>query len=170
MTADLHADCDVRLRAEAAAALARVAPAAFLRWSRGDGLLITDATRRGADPSALAAALTALGWTASPYAGSLLELSPEPERLRTLEACLPARGPLAPGLARFRGGEILPEDVRLALAIIKLTALGGDSAAPEKRVRQRAALALRTGRGGGLLYLSAALLKARRAPVRADRA
>ena len=145
------------LRDEAAALLARHALQAFLRRARSAELFVTDAPRRCADPNALDAALRAAVWVVLPSDG-LLFLSPDPEKLRALEAVCQAQGPLAERFRRFQGLEIDREGTELIVEGLKLLWADGDASGWEKRVRQRAALCLRRKTGGGGLYLCAAIL------------
>ena len=150
------------LRAEAEAVLTLCAPGAFLRWSRGTGLLASDANRRDADLAALEAAFRARGWRIAPL-GTLLELTPDPARLRALEQTCPEPcTSLTQSLVRFRGAELTEADAAVVLAALKCRAMNGDPAPAEKRLRQRAAVALRLGKGGGGLYLAATVLPAAR--------
>ena len=144
------------LRGEAAALLTRVAPQAFLRWSRGSGLLMTNAPRLGALPSALVPD----GGTIAVLENGLAELSPGPERLAALEREAGPGGPLSRSFDRFRGREMRAEDLSIVLEAIKASTGHADASACEKRLRQRAAVVLRTGAGGGGLWLAARSLEA----------
>lgn len=150
------------LRAEAEALVFASAPGAFLRWARGDGLFVTDAPRRGADLAALARRAGEAGWLCAER-GGLWMLTPSPARLRRLEtACGGAETPFARSFARFRGRGMEKADVEALLNALKCRALRGDAGDAERRVRQRAAVALREGRGGGGLYLAARVIEEER--------
>ena len=147
------------LRAEAEALVSASAPGAFLRWARGEGLFVTDAPRRGADPAAFARRAEEAGWLCA-ESGGLWTLTPSLARLQSLEAaCGAAETPFARAFARFRGREMEKADAEALLTALKCRALRGDVAGAERRVRQRAAVALRGGRGGGGLYLAARVIE-----------
>ena len=146
------------LRAEAVAVLARLAPDAPLRWARGEGLLVVDLRRDTAASPALADAFAEIGWQTAAR-GTLLLLTPGPARLGALEAACPApRTPRARSFVRFRARQMGEADAGIVLTALKCRAVGDSIPAVEKRLRQRAAIALRTGAGGGGLYLAALVL------------
>ena len=147
------------LRAEVGRILQGYSSGAFLRWARGSGLFATNAPQRLGDPAPLAEALRAAGWTAR-TTGGLMRIALSPERVRALEEACAGTGSLARGLERLRGREVCEEDIECVHDCVKLLALGSgplEVESCEKRVRQRAALALRTGGGGGL-YAGACMI------------
>ena len=139
-----------QMRARARAALP---PRAFLRRDRGDALFVTNAP--AFDP-----ALREVPGFIAERRGGLLFLLPDASWLRRWERRFPEPpDDLCAKLERFRGEAIDRENLLLFARGAKLLdggAVSEDVAAYDRAVRQRAALALRGGRGGGLY--AAALL------------
>ena len=141
------------LRAEVESLLGAAVPGAFLRRARGDALFVSDAARKTPDTTALESELSKYFYTAR-VEKNLLHISPAPEKVRAFEAfSSPEITPFLRGFTAFRGRETDEGAAILFSEGIKLCAESSGAAAIsayEKRVRQRAALALRTGGGGGL--------------------
>lgn len=137
-----------------AAALRRAARAAlpegaFLRRDRGEGLFVTDAALRrpGLD---WRAALEAAGFEARRLENGLIALRPGAAWPEALAAAHPDPPDfLCRTLKRFDGPPE-PESLALFAAGVKVLDGGPDAAAWERRLRQRAAVCLRRGGGGGL--------------------
>ena len=140
------------LRAEAETLLG-AAPGAFLRWARGDALFVSDAVRKTPDAAAIEGALKSCFYTAH-VEKNLLHISPAPAKVHAFEEfSLPEITPFLRGFTSFRGRAADETTALLFSEGIKLCAVRSGAAAIaayEKRVRQQAALALRTGGGGGL--------------------
>ena len=139
------------LRQLRAAARAALPSRAFLRRDRGDALFVTNAP--AFDP-----ALREIPGFAAERRGSLMYLLPDESWIRRWERRFPdPPDDLCAGLARFRGQAPDRENLLLFAQGAKL--LDGSATKEEitaygRRLRQRAALALRGGCGGGL-YASA---------------
>ena len=134
--------------AEALRGAARaVLPAgAFLRRDRGDGLFVTDAPRLD---GRCEEALRAAGFEVEEI-GGLLRISPAACWLTSLMDAWPAPPDFLCGtLKRFRGA---PERESLALFARGAKLLLGepDDHSFDRQLRQRAAVCLRAGGGGGL--------------------
>ena len=141
------------LRAEVQALLDESAPGAFLRRARGDALFVSDAIRKAPDTAAIESELNRYFYT-SRIEKNLLHISPAPVKVRAFEVfSFPEITPFLRGFTPFRGQAADEATALLFSEGIKLCAVRSGAAAIsayEKRVRQRAALALRTGGGGGL--------------------
>lgn len=141
------------LRAEVQHLLDIAAPDAFLRWARGDALFVSDAVRKTPDTAAVESELKQYFYT-SRIEKNLLHISPAPVKVCAFEAfSFPEITPFLRGFTAFRGREPDETTIMLFSEGLKLCAVRSGAAAVanyEKRVRQRAALALRTGGGGGL--------------------
>ena len=123
----------------------------FLRCDRGDALYVTNAcAARGAFEQA--------GFLCE-EAGGLLRLIPGGAITEALAGWLgPAQDAL--GMDGLRSREAEAEDLRLLGEGVKRWELAMDRpalSAYEKSVRQRAAVCLRTGKGGGTLWLCSRL-------------
>lgn len=127
---------------------------AFLRRDRGDALFVSNAPALGFRESAVEGFELRIE-------GELMHILPNEGWMRRTEAA-PPPSPLAESLARFRGEEIERGALLLFAQGLKLLDMG-DSApknellAFDRALRQRAALALRGGCGGGGLYALAIL-------------
>ena len=133
------------LRAAARDALPR---GAFLRMDRGDGLFVTDAPLRA--PGSDWEAALARGGFQIRRRGGLAVLRPGPGWMAAFAKAHPHPPDfLCASLQRFDGP---PEEESLALFALGLRARGDARAAADfdKRLRQRAAVCLRAGGGGGL--------------------
>lgn len=140
------------------AAVGLLPEGAFLRRDRGDGLFISDAPRR--EPNADWRAQFAEAGFVCEFADGLARLTPGADWLSRLEAETPEPPDfLCASLMRF--ANLPPGDEALKLFALGLRALdGGDpaeAAAFDRRLRQRAAVALRDGskKNGGGLYACA---------------
>ena len=119
---------------------------AFLRRDRGDGLFVTDAPRLGGGSEA---ALRAAGFEAEEV-GGLLRLTPSGRWLTELMDAWPVPPDhLCGTLERFRG-EPDGESRKLFAHGAKLLLGAPDDQTFDRRLRQRAAVCLREGGGGGL--------------------
>lgn len=137
-----------RMRRALAAALP---PGAFLKRDRGEALFVTDAPRRGPCPD-----WAALDFEAA-LAGGLARLTPGAGWLRALEAaCDEPPDCFCASLRRFMGQ---PEDGARRLFAQGLKCLDDPRqfSVYDRALRQRAAVALRGGVGGGGLYACALL-------------
>ena len=141
------------LRSLRASARAMLPPRAFLRRDRGDALFVTNAP--AFDP-----ALRELPGFTAERRGGLLFLLPDAAQLTRFERRHPEPPDgLCAGLARFRGTAPDRENLTLFARGAKLLDVGANPEniiAYDRAVRQRAALALRGGCGGGL-YAAAIL-------------
>lgn len=142
------------LRQMRAAARAALPPRAFLRLDRGDFLLVTNA---GAfDP-----ALREIPGFIVRRRGALMYLLPDAHWIDRLERRPAAQaGMLCTQLAQFRGVRPDLDNLKLFARCVRMLDSGRatEAAACERLVRQRAAVALRGGCGGGL-YACARLLQ-----------
>ena len=133
-----------QMRAQARAALP---PRACLRRDRGDALFVTNAP--AFDP-----ALREVPGFIAERCGGLLFLLPDASWLRRWERRFPEPpDDLCAGLARFRGEAPDRGNLLLFAQGVKLLdggATADELAAYDRSLRQRAALALRGGCGGGL--------------------
>lgn len=127
---------------------------AFLRRDRGEALFISNAPAMGFQGSAIEGFELRIE-------GKLMRILPDEGWLRRAEDAPPPDF-FAESLLRFRGQEIGRGALLLFAQGLKL--LDGDVCAPESEIsafdralRQRAALALRGGCGGGGLYALAIL-------------
>ena len=141
------------LRQMRAAARAALPPRAFLRRDRGEALFVTNAPALDPAPGEIP------GFTAE-RRGALLHLLPDASWVARWERRFPEPpDDLCAGLARFRGAAPDHENLLLFARGAKLLDAGAGSEeiiAYDRAVRQRAALALRGGCGGGL-YAAAAI-------------
>lgn len=141
------------LRTEVQHLLDITAPGAFLRRARGDALFVSDAIRKTPDAAAIESELNRYFYTAR-IEKNLLHISPAPAKVRAFEDfSSPEITPFLRGFTAFRGRESDEATIMLFSEGIKICAESSGAAAIaayEKRVRQQAALALRTGGGGGL--------------------
>lgn len=152
------------LRERAAQALS--GSGAFLRVDRGNALYLTDLPRRAPDALGEAARrLMEAGLDIRPV-GTLFYLTPNGAARAQLngwvESMLGAPGELAASLQPLTSRAAEPEEDALWLWEVKLLELGarpGERRACEDALRRRAAVCLRTGRGGGGLYACARLLE-----------
>lgn len=138
------------LRAKARSALP---PEAFLRRDRGEALYASDAPRRQPDLAWLSG-LSDAGFDCR-VAGGLAHITPAARWVAQLEAAFPeSPDPLCEALRRFSGP---PDSGVLALFVQGVKALddGRYDAEFDRRLRQRAAVALRTHRPCGGLYACA---------------
>ena len=135
------------LRQLRAAARAALPPRAFLRRDRGDALFVTNA------PAFDPAIRDIPGFTAE-RRGTLLYLLPEASWIARWERRLPEPpDDLCAKFQRFRGAPPDRGNLCLIARGLKLLDAGANPeeiAAFDQAVRQRAAIALRGGRGGGL--------------------
>ena len=120
---------------------------AFLRRDRGGNLFITNAP-------AFAAELPSLPGFILEESGGLVRILPDSSWVAEAEAAGPADH-LSESLLHFRGKEPDLKNLRLFARGLKIIDMGASVPANELRtydraVRQRAALALRGGCGGGL--------------------
>lgn len=137
-----------------AAARAALPPRSFLRLDRGDFLLITNAA--AFDPT-----LREIPGFIAQRQGTLMRLLPDAHWIERLERRSAGEADtLCAQLARFRGARPDLENLKLFARCIKLldSALAPEAAVCERLVRQRAAVALRGGCGGGL-YACALLMQ-----------
>ena len=145
----IETEIPARLRA---ALLAVLPERAFLRRDRGDGLFISNAP--AFDPG-----IREIPGFIVEQSGSLLRILPDESWIRHLEAC---RGNGPDELSRsLRGHAPDRENLVLFARGVKLLDAAGsasaeDATAYDRSLRQRAAVALRGGCGGGLY--AAALL------------
>lgn len=117
---------------------------AFLRRDRGDALYVTDAPRRGVNVD-----WDGLGFICRTENG-LARLTPGSKWLRLLEERYPEPpNHLCATLKRF-AGEPDQEVLKLFSTGMKLLDGGPFDPSYERRLRQQAAVALRTHHGGGL--------------------
>lgn len=137
-------DLSRRLREAAAACLPE---RAFLRRDRGDALFISNAPRLFPEKNWIERFSDA-GFEGSEK-NSMLRLRPSEKWLKELEK-MNAPDPLSESFSGFSGLPIDPESI--ALFALGARILDGDNTIPgyEKRLRQRAAVCLRSGGGGGL--------------------
>lgn len=135
------------LRQMRAAARAVLPPRAFLRRDRGEALFVTNAP--AFDP-----ALRELPGFIAEQRGSLLHLLPDANWIARWERRSPEPPDnLCAGLVRFRGTDPDRENLLLFVRGAKLLdadAAPDEIAAYDRSLRQRAAIALRGGCGGGL--------------------
>ena len=130
------------------------APRAPLRCDRGGFLYVCRATE-------LRQAFERAGFDAR-VSGELLHLTPRiawADPFAEWAARVARPGELTHSLCRLRGRDAADGEIELWIAGIKLVELGaaeGALSAYDRSVRQRAARALREGRGGGLLCACAA--------------
>ena len=133
-----------RLRAELKPLLP---PQAFLKRDRGDALLITNAPAFGLSPERLPGCIVE-------RRGMLLRILPDAQWVADFEATVPEPPDhLSRTLLLFRGVEADPDNLRLFARIAKLMDAQpspGEIEACDRALRNRAALALRGGCGGGL--------------------
>ena len=120
---------------------------AFLKRDRGDALLITNAPAVGFVPEALPGCIVE-NW------GMLLRILPDAQWVADFEATVPEPpDALCTSIVRFRGMQADADNLRLFARGAKLLdalASTGEIDAYDRALRQRAALALRGGCGGGL--------------------
>ena len=120
---------------------------AFLKRDRGDALLITNAPAVGFVPEALPGCIVE-NW------GMLLRILPDAQWVADFEATVPEPPDhLSRTLLLFLGVEADPDNLRLFARIAKLMDAQpspGEIEACDRALRNRAALALRGGCGGGL--------------------
>lgn len=127
---------------------------AFLRRDRGDALFVSNAPALGFE------GMTLEGFELR-IEGELVYILPNEGWIRRMEDAPPPSF-LAESLARFRGGKIERGALLLFAQGMKLLDMGDNAAGNEvtafdRALRQRAALALRGGCGGGGLYALAIL-------------
>ena len=120
---------------------------AFLKRDRGDALLITNALVFGCTPERLPGCIVE-------NRGMLLCILPDAQWIAEYEAAIPEPPDhLSRTLLFFRGVEADPDNLRLFARIAKLMDAQpspGEIEACDRALRNRAALALRGGCGGGL--------------------
>ena len=120
---------------------------AFLKRDRGDALLITNAPALGLAPDRLPGCIVE-------NRGMLLCILPDAQWIAEYEAAIPEPPDhLSRTLLFFRGVEADPDNLRLFARIAKLMDAQpspGEIEACDRALRNRAALALRGGCGGGL--------------------
>lgn len=120
---------------------------AFLKRDRGDALLITNAPALGFSPEQLPGCIVETR-------GMLLCILPDARWVADFEAAIPEPPDhLSRTLMRFRGAEADGDNLRLFARIAKLLDAQpspGEIEACDRALRNRAALALRGGCGGGL--------------------
>ncbi|MDO5323751.1 MAG: hypothetical protein Q4G06_06985 [Clostridia bacterium] len=120
---------------------------AFLKRDRGDALLITNAPAFGFSPEQLPGCIVETR-------GMLLCILPDARWVADFEAAIPEPPDhLSRTLMRFRGAEADGDNLRLFARIAKLMDAQpspGEIEACDRALRNRAALALRGGCGGGL--------------------
>ena len=139
-------DLLAQMRAQMRAALP---PGAFLRRDRGEALFISNAPALEGCPASVP------GFLVERQAG-LMRILPDAGWIGRLESQHPAPPDfLCASLLRFRGAAIDEPNLRLFALGAKLVdagpaASGAQIAAYDRCLRQRAALALRGGCGGGL--------------------
>ena len=140
-----------------AAARAALPSGAFLRRDRGEALYVTDAPRRQS-PEAWLDAVRAAGFECR-IEGGLACLTPGAVWLQRLEAAYPE--PPDAFCAAFRRFEGPPDAEALRLFAMAMKPLDGGAPDPmyEKKLRQRAAVALRRHETGGGLYACALALR-----------
>ena len=131
---------------------------AFLKRDRGDALLITNAPVFGCTPERLPGCIVE-------NRGMLLCILPDAQWIAEYEAAIPEPPDhLSHSLLRFRGVEADIDNLHLFARIAKLLDAQpspGEIEACDRALRNRAALALRGGCGGGLYACASvrALLK-----------
>lgn len=124
---------------------------AFLRIDREEALFVTDAPRRGAGPD-LVEALEKAGFSACTR-GGLLAMVPKDEWMPRLTEALGApEDEQSALLKRLLKRSVSAQDRAAWICAVKCMECGCASAAAQRRIRACAAVALRTGRGGGALY------------------
>ena len=120
---------------------------AFLKRDRGDALLITNAPALGLAPDRLPGCIVE-------NRGMLLCILPDAQWIAEYEAAIPEPPDhLSHSLLRFRGVEADIDNLHLFARIAKLMDAQpspGEIEACDRALRNRAALALRGGCGGGL--------------------
>ena len=120
---------------------------AFLKRDRGDALLVTNAPAFGFSPGQLPGCIVETR-------GMLLCILPDAQWVADFEATVPEPPDhLSRTLLLFRGVEADPDNLRLFARIAKLMDAQpspGEIEACDRALRNRAALALRGGCGGGL--------------------
>ena len=120
---------------------------AFLKRDRGDALLISNAPAFGFSPEQLPGCIVETR-------GMLLCILPDAQWIAEYEAAIPEPPDhLSRTLLLFRGVEADPDNLRLFARIAKLMDAQpspGEIEACDRALRNRAALALRGGCGGGL--------------------
>ncbi len=120
---------------------------AFLKRDRGDALLITNAPALGFSPERLPGCIVEMR-------GMLLCILPDAQWVADFEARIPEPpDQLSRTLLRFRGAEADTDNLHLFARIAKLMDAQpslGEIGACDRALRNRAALALRGGCGGGL--------------------
>ena len=120
---------------------------AFFKRDRGDALLITNAPALGLAPDRLPGCIVE-------NRGMLLCILPDAQWIAEYEAAIPEPPDhLSRTLLFFRGVEADPDNLRLFARIAKLMDAQpspGEIEACDRALRNRAALALRGGCGGGL--------------------
>ena len=120
---------------------------AFLKRDRGDALLISNAPAFGCTPERLPGCIVE-------NRGMLLCILPDAQWIAEYEAAIPEPPDhLSRTLLFFRGVEADPDNLRLFARIAKLMDAQpspGEIEACDRALRNRAALALRGGCGGGL--------------------
>ena len=138
-----------------AAARAALPENAFLRRDRGEALFVTDAPTRQ-PPEAWLRRVEAAGFECR-VEGGLARLTPGNMWLARLEAAYPTPpDALCRSFARFAGPA---DEAALRLFAQGLKRLdGGGGADHERKLRQRAAVMLRTHQSGGGLYACALAL------------
>ena len=132
---------------------------AFVRCDRGEGLYVTNAPQRTGNALALCEGLQRAGFMVEEQ-GGLWRLTPREGLVRALTAWLEGEEQSLYLPAWQDRAEQLA-DWALLWEGIKRLEMPGDRAALvgyEKKLRQRAALCLRTGAGGGMLPLCGQLL------------
>lgn len=120
---------------------------AFLKRDRGDALLITNAPAFGCTPECLPGCIVE-------RRGMVLCILPDAQWVAEYEAAIPEPPDhLSHTLLRFRGAEADTDNLHLFARIAKLMDAQpspGEIEACDRALRNRAALALRGGCGGGL--------------------
>ena len=132
---------------------ALIPEAAFLRRDRGDGLYVTDAPRRGFSGE--------IPGLRAEIAGGIARLFPKEE---ILDACDFPPDELAESLTRFRNLPATGESLALFTEGLKLLEVPDETGylAYDKKIRQAAAVALRTNGGGGLYACARVLAEIKR--------
>lgn len=132
------------LRKMRASAAAYLPEGAFLRRDRGDALLVTNA------------AASVPGFISEPR-GGLTALVPDDTWLLDFERAHSPAGHFSQSLYRFAGQPPTPEARALFIRGAKLAEArpsAGEAAGFDRAVRNLAAVALRTGAGGGIYALA----------------